>query len=833
MTPNFALSLSFEGISLLCRVQTGWRVVSEVALSAEDLAGELEAIRKIAQDRDGADFRTKLILPNDQIKYLTIETGRGSQGKRLTAAKLALEAETPYSADQLALDISADGRNTHVAAVARETLVEAEAFAVEHQFNPVCFVAIPDHADFPKEPQFGETVIAGQLLGGQKLEADSEIIVVTGHGFEPEPEQPEQPEPEEAQAESPEIVSDTPDTPKFSIPPAPADLTPEAPEPEPSDAVEATVPDSSKEPASQEDPQPVAPAGFSSIRAHRDDVETSKAPEIGAARIDVSGTNAPGLPPALDDSAHSETSLRFDPAKVVESLKSDTAPSGVQNDRTTGSRIGAFLSRRASDNAPATEQPVESASEIDPIPLVDSFVADVVAEPPKQPVASSERRNMAIFGARDGEIGGKPRHLGLVLTVALLLFLAGVAIWATLFLEDGVAGLLRRDPVPQIAELEMESKPTEDVAPEADAMQTEALAPVELGSLTDSAEIESMTDDAVASALFDEDPLDLTDSAAVEAMVDGTHPKALTENEAEARYAVNGIWERAPQQPDTPTAGSTESLYVTSIDRLLAVRDAVALPEETTETRDWAMPRQTTPPPQGTTYDFDERGLVRATAKGAMSPDGVMVYLGKPAVLPKSFPERKPAPGESFTPQMIIKLGKLRPKLRPDDLIEKNERASYGGRTLQELVLKRPRLRPALAKAEEEKDTTPTKAAVVASVRPRPRPTNFSQIIARATPSDPVVASPIAASVSPKIPSSASVARQATIQNAINLNKINLIGVYGTSSSRRALVRMSNGRYKKVQVGDRIDGGKVAAISDTELRYVKSGKNVVLKLPKG
>jgi hypothetical protein len=36
-----------------------------------------------------------------------------------------------------------------------------------------------------------------------------------------------------------------------------------------------------------------------------------------------------------------------------------------------------------------------------------------------------------------------------------------------------------------------------------------------------------------------------------------------------------------------------------------------------------------------------------------------------------------------------------------------------------------------------------------------------------------------------------------------------------------------------VSVGDKLDGGKVAAIGDTELRYVKSGQNVVLKLPKG
>ena len=69
------------------------------------------------------------------------------------------------------------------------------------------------------------------------------------------------------------------------------------------------------------------------------------------------------------------------------------------------------------------------------------------------------------------------------------------------------------------------------------------------------------------------------------------------------------------------------------------------------------------------------------------------------------------------------------------------------------------------------------------------------------------------------------------MKNAINLRKVNLIGVYGKPSSRRALIRLSNGRYQKVSVGDRLDGGRVAAIDTTELRYTKNGRNVVLKMP--
>ena len=88
-------------------------------------------------------------------------------------------------------------------------------------------------------------------------------------------------------------------------------------------------------------------------------------------------------------------------------------------------------------------------------------------------------------------------------------------------------------------------------------------------------------------------------------------------------------------------------------------------------------------------------------------------------------------------------------------------------------------------------------------------------------------------SVSPRIPSSASVARSATVKNAINLSRVNLIGVYGKPSSRRALVRLASGRYKKVKIGDRVDGGRVSAIGEAQLVYTKSGRSVTLRMPKG
>jgi Tfp pilus assembly protein PilP len=77
------------------------------------------------------------------------------------------------------------------------------------------------------------------------------------------------------------------------------------------------------------------------------------------------------------------------------------------------------------------------------------------------------------------------------------------------------------------------------------------------------------------------------------------------------------------------------------------------------------------------------------------------------------------------------------------------------------------------------------------------------------------------------------VASAATVENAINLRQINLIGVYGRPNDRRALVRLSNGRYVRVGVGDSLDGGRVAAINDNTLNYVKSGRTVTLEIPSG
>ena len=194
--------------------------------------------------------------------------------------------------------------------------------------------------------------------------------------------------------------------------------------------------------------------------------------------------------------------------------------------------------------------------------------------------------------------------------------------------------------------------------------------------------------------------------------------------------------------------------------------------------------------------------------------------------------------GASLAPEEGSRIAGIRPVTRPASIVAENAASGLllpasastsgnlaliapngAGSPIGLAISRRPAARPDdMASAVE--------AAVAAAIRlPDPEPPAAE--ITPETEEEPE----LAAAPAPRIPSSANVAKQATIRNAIDLRDMNLIGVYGTSADRYALVRNPNGRYIKVSVGDRLDGGRVAAITASELRYEKRGRMVVLSLP--
>ncbi|MFP4274847.1 MAG: hypothetical protein ACLFRU_07450, partial [Paracoccaceae bacterium] len=186
MKPEFALSLSFDGICLLLRGANGWLRVGEVSLHVSDLKAELADLRRAAEGLAPGGFTTKLIIPDEQIGYFDFDTGEVDDTLRARIIRDSLDGATPYQVDDLVYDHVVDGPTTRVAAVARETLEEAEAFAVEHGFRPVCFVASPQSARFDAEIHFGETRIAETLLPpGDRPEPDDRKVEIVGNAPPP------------------------------------------------------------------------------------------------------------------------------------------------------------------------------------------------------------------------------------------------------------------------------------------------------------------------------------------------------------------------------------------------------------------------------------------------------------------------------------------------------------------------------------------------------------------------------------------------------------------------------------------------------------------------
>ena len=181
MRPNFALSLSFDGIRLLHRSDDCWTMIGETDVNVDDLAGALGAMRDRAAEIEPNNVRTKLIIPHDQIRWLTVETGDIPDSARRAVALAALDGATPYPVSDLAFDFSSDGPLTHIAAVARETLDDAEMFALEHRFHPVSFVGIPGPESFIGEPFFGQAAHAENLLApGDFVMPDGIVVTVEG-----------------------------------------------------------------------------------------------------------------------------------------------------------------------------------------------------------------------------------------------------------------------------------------------------------------------------------------------------------------------------------------------------------------------------------------------------------------------------------------------------------------------------------------------------------------------------------------------------------------------------------------------------------------------------
>jgi hypothetical protein len=187
---------------------------------------------------------------------------------------------------------------------------------------------------------------------------------------------------------------------------------------------------------------------------------------------------------------------------------------------------------------------------------------------------------------------------------------------------------------------------------------------------------------------------------------------------------------------------------------------------------DVLRPRLRPVPPQPQLSDQQHKALVIAAAQG---------------------PKLRPEPTTTVV-MVASTTARGAPKIRPSDL---------AAASLQTAIA-------AAANAQDESGSTTARSTTTAAANTPNRQT-----------------------IVPRTPSGALVSKTATQTNQLSLNRIALLGTSGSQSKRRAVVRLTSGRVKRVSVGDRLDGGQVVAIGQGELRYVKGGKNLSLKMPRG
>lgn len=933
MKPNFALNFTDDAVTLLHRTVRGWMEVGRVAFDDPGMEAGLAYLRASALGLEPRGMTTKLVIPNSQIRYMTLPAAGPDAASRRAHIRRELEGKTPYGVDELEFDWWGNGPGLQVAVVARETLSEAEAFATAHRLNPVSFVAIPGAGQFGAEPWFGLTALAESLLApGEKLDRDQDPVQIAGH-------LPRAQVPAETasarQADAPVAPVDDPE-------PLPAEeiatKEPAKTMPPPDAAAEAPAPTDPPEAEAQAKPglaaQDAPLTGAGTMEAG---VFQSPAPGPAPAQTVAADVTADRIPDEAESSPPAERAPQITPAKPA--AKTDATrkatdprpgrkavplprpgarpPAQKAPDAARVSTAGP--ARRASVPAGRTGSAGSAAAGGDRPGEARDGPARTGAMITAAGIALPRERRQAVVPKRDTGSGpdrgrprtaanpalaqsgnqpahrGRPRFLGLILTVMLLLLLVAVAAWSS-YLIAFDAG----EDKPAIAVAAVEAPTLPGAAPAGPALAEFSAAVGDvLAGVRDPAEIA-----VVPAAKSDPGPVaaalpDFTVAAADTAAAPGVAAATVVQPATTAAYIRN------------PGAEPQDEMLLARIDPVIATGDAVALAAPETAT-DPIPPTQPAPPPFAAPDQVDADSPIMPLAD-SVTPGGVLIMAGPPPRVPPPRPGAtvqpvtdaggmaplpRPAGAAGAVPVVYADpaLEDARPLLRPEGLVPPETAAPDGAADLADapagrLTSPKPRARPPgllAAEAVPQAESAAAQAAgaslvgmagedaasplaIAVSRKPAARPAQASAAgeatvsvaaadaslvpdtgtLAPAVPAPPEpqpeqaatpdaddpeaaeIDEPEIASAAPSVPTRASVAKQATYRNSINLSKINLIGVYGSSSNRYAMVRQANGRFVRVAVGDRVDGGRVAAISERELHYVKNGTTHKLAMPKG
>jgi hypothetical protein len=766
----------------------------------------------------GGIFRTKLLLPQSQLLYADITVTDDPDADIRTA----LEDLTPYSADQLIYDSSGSGELRKVIAVARDTLDEATGFISQFGFNPTGFSTIPPEGQFEGEPNLGD-------FKGATFIPDRQAVRISDAT---------------APADTPSAIT----APPLVVEPDPI------PEPTP------------------ESNTRTEPAAFSS-RRQSNETASERVGERITKRI-----------PRI---AIPEKTSKSPAPKVQIPLRDEEPPKSVVKAPSPSRPIPPIIPAPAS-----VAEPAEKRSALSRFRREKSAVADTPPPVAADPLAAYAAKQSAGKPRFLGLILTAVLVIAIGLFAVLSSYLLPDASISSWFGTDNEAPVeivdVADEEASDLEEFDTASLPFDTALPGStpdfndlpidqdlpEVVETPAQPPetptVPSGPLDEA----SAQTAYVATGIWQRAP-DFGKAAKPDTL-DDLYVASLDPNPAfeDAPALLRQNRSAGDSQAVKPKAPPPPGVRY-DLDARGLVRP----------TPDGALS------PEGVIVFAGPPPIAPVRRDNSLVPSGLA-----PAIIDLTEPEPQietalltPTIPAQTGPFADPALAGFKPRQRPADLSDRVERARLGGKTRAELARLRPGQRPqtildqaeifaearaaeaaaqaqaiqdALAQAETDaaaqeraasltpldEDTAATELAVATSLKPPARPRGFENIVksARKAPaqSQPEVQTASAARatgpavargsrVRPSGPTAGTVARAATDNNAISLGQVALVGVFGTSSSRRALVRLPSGRFKKVSVGDRVDGGKVAAIGASELKYTKSGRTLTLKMPKG
>ncbi len=856
MNPNFALDFRNDQIKLLHAQEGTWVQIGVVSVDDPDLDAALGYMRSTALGLSPRGIASKLILPDGAILFTTL-SDLSSDGKtRATQIALALIGRTPYDVSDLVYDWTDDGPRAHLAVIARETLDEAETFANQHRFNPVAFAAWPEHGVFAAEADFGRSATASEMIAPLIApEPRADTAVLSASDFEMGDAAKDIAAPEQSEHEPI-------DPNQFQVP-----------------LEQAFVPDDLDGDAINTNPILSEPTALQSLGA-QDTVTVD--PLADATGL---GIAAFAVTPDLDHPRADAPDQRAEIA--ADDRRTDDQPAVQLNPTAPSADVQPDLFGASDGDRPSfADVMAEEAPIALDVPMDDLEVQEAPALP--SPSAGKAQTLLAEFAARReaalgraalsgsvepalsfGKIALSPRDapLDATPTLAIPSLVAPPLIASVVEPSIGVRAEPAQKTAPLTAqkplrapETALGSKPSiKRPAPKSSASKSVVMGFVLtillLIALAAAAAMSSYLTAAwnsygVTTSVASDQP-----SVADEVAADLPEGDVMTPTNA------------APQTADIAGPG-TLSNPVTLPVPTLASDSAISLVPLATPA---ALPQPiVVAPPDITTASAETplAPLITPTAQGVMTPEGVFLIAGQPSVLPKSRPEAVLAValqrqiGVTNLPNVAMSdpaLAGKKPLLRPKTLAPKitSDPTLAGKRPLgrpETLLAAGNAAQIALASLTQPDPNAPRSAlAVTISRLPVSRPkdlnTNIASVQDLTTPDlgapdlvaseTPLPNTPLEADNEPEVVASKSsgprtvVSQSATYKNAINLSKVNLIGVYGSQANRYALIRQSNGRFKKVYVGDRFDGGMVAAITDNELRYSKGGQMLALQMPKG